>query len=327
MSFPAIFSLTPEQFQPHTLLHNHEQNFRETNCYSDLVIEIVNGFGMNPIPSLGYTLAADFEIDQWTFGKPSHHDLQAMYGMRVEELSLYRALEDQLVAQVSRGAIPLLEADSFHLPDTAGIDYRHAHVKTTIGITAIDPANKTMSYFHNAAFASLEGEDYEGIVRPIASLREGYLPPYCEMIKLDKVKRLSEQQLRELAFDSALFHFSKRTGNNPIIAHAEAMQAHQEVIVAGGLKAYHAYTFVALRQLGAAHQLGAHFLRWLGNSDKDLNEAAAMFDQISGMAKTLVLKLARVANSGKLADLSAAFDDMAKQWESSHAILQKSLTK
>lgn len=327
MNLPVIFTLTPESFLPHTLLHNHDQNFRETNCYSDLIIEIVNGFGLNPIACLGYTLAADFEIDQWTFGKPSHHDLQTMYGMRIEELSLYRALEDQLLAQVSRGAIPLLEADSFHLPDTAGIDYRHAHVKTTIGITAMDTVNKTMSYFHNAAFATLEGEDYEGIVRPLASLREGYLPPYCEMIKLDKVQQLGEQQLRELAFDSAVFHFSKRSENNPISAHAAAMQAHQETIVAGGLSAYHAYTFVALRQLGAAHQLGAHFLRWLGNGDADFNEAASMFDQISGTAKTLVLKLARVANSGKLADLSAAFNDMAKQWENSHAILQKILVK
>ena len=63
MNLPVIFALTPESFLPHTLLHNHDQNFRETNCYSDLIIEIVNGFGLNPIACLGYTLAADFEID------------------------------------------------------------------------------------------------------------------------------------------------------------------------------------------------------------------------------------------------------------------------
>ncbi|HAE99754.1 MAG TPA: DUF1839 domain-containing protein, partial [Methylophilaceae bacterium] len=89
-----IFALTPETYQPHAL-HCHDQNFRETNCYSDLVIEIINGLGLNAVACLGYTLAADFEGDQWTFGKPSHHDLENLYGVRIEELSLYRALVDQ----------------------------------------------------------------------------------------------------------------------------------------------------------------------------------------------------------------------------------------
>jgi hypothetical protein len=309
-----IFALTPEQFQAHALLHNFEQNFRETNCYSDLVIEIVNGLGLNPIACLGYTIAADFEGDQWTFGKPSHHDLEALYGIRVEELSLYRPLVDQIVTQVQRGSIPLLEADAFHLPDTSGIDYRSNHVKTTIGITMIDVKKKYMHYFHNATFAKLEGEDFDGVMKPLASQHKGYLPPYCEMAKLDHVKLLSDAELRAIALESAKFHMHKRSTSNPMQKYADAITEHQQAIIDGGLPIYHSYTFVALRQLGSAHQLGGHFLRWLAENNSDLIAAAEAFEQISTLAKTLVLKLARVANSGKPADLTGVFAELSAFW-------------
>lgn len=309
-----IFALMPEQFQAHALLHNFEQNFRETNCYSDLVIEIVNGLGLNPIACLGYTVAADFEGDQWTFGKPSHHDLEALYGIRIEELSLYRPLIDQIVTQVKRGSIPLLEADAYHLPDTAGIDYRSNHVKTTIGITTIDVENKYMHYFHNATFAKLEGEDFDGVLKPLASQHKGYLPPYCEMAKLENVTLHSEDDLRAIALESVKFHMRKRPSNNPMQKYADAMSAHQQAIIDGGLPVYHSYTFVALRQLGSSHQLGGHFLRWIANGNTDLIAAAEAFEQISTLAKTLVLKLARVANSGKQSDLSGVFTELSALW-------------
>ncbi|HAJ72406.1 MAG TPA: DUF1839 domain-containing protein [Methylophilaceae bacterium] len=320
-----IFALTPETYQPHAL-HCHDQNFRETNCYSDLVIEIINGLGLNAVACLGYTLAADFEGDQWTFGKPSHHDLENLYGVRIEELSLYRALVDQLVTQVQRGSIPLLEADAFHLPDTAGIDYRANHVKTTIGITHIDVENKRMRYFHNATFAELKDEDFEGVLAPQASKHQGYLPPYCEIAKLNLVNQKSESALRTLAAESAKFHLRKRPLINPVKRHAEAMAEHQQTIIAGGLPVYHAYTFVALRQLGSSHQLGANFLRWLDPQEANMAAAATAFEQIASTAKMLVLKLARVTNSGKPADFSAVFEEMANQWDTATLHLKLAFT-
>jgi hypothetical protein len=310
-----FFALDPSEFKPHALLHGSDENFRETNCYADLVIEIVNQLGLNPIACLGYTLAADFEGDQWTFAKPSSHDLQTLYGIRVEELALYRPLVDQLVTQVERGVIPMLEADAFHLPDAIGIDYRSAHVKTTIGISQIDVPNKVMHYFHNATFAQLEGDDFDGVLKPLASYEKGYLPPYCEILKLNQLKQLPEDTLRHIALKSAAFHFKKRLGTNAIQAYAQAITAHQEAIISGGIHAYHAYTFVALRQLGAAHQLGAHFLRWLDAKNADLTAAANAFDAIAGLSKSLVLKLARVANSGKIGNLDAILDEMATHWD------------
>jgi hypothetical protein len=311
----SIFKLSPDGFVAHPLLHGHEENFRETNCYSDLIIEIINGLGMNPIACLGYTLAADFEGDQWTFGKPSHHDLEALYGVRIEELTLYRPLVDQIVTQVTRGSIPLVEADAYHLPDTEGIDYRKNHVKTTIGITYINVEQKIMHYFHNAIFMRLEGDDFDGVLAPLASTHQGYLPPYCEIAKINQAFQLSDDDLRARAMKLAEFHLCKRPRYNPISAHAEAMQAHQQAIIEQGQAAYHAYTFVAPRQLGASHQLGAHFLRWLGNNtNQPLIEAASAFDSIATLSKSLVLKLARVAHSGRPADLTAMFDELAAHW-------------
>ena len=315
-----IFNLTPANYSPHAL-HHHDQNFRETNCFSDLIIEIVHGLGCNPVACLGYTLAADFEGDQWTFGKPSFQDVFDLYGIRIEELSLYKPLLQQMITQVTRGAISLVEVDSYYLPDTLGTDYQTGHVKTTIGITHIDAANKAMRYFHNAAFSELTGEDFDGIFTAPIIAQAGYLPPYCEIVKLENLQVLPETLLKKQARASAYLHLKRRPKFNPIRQHKASMAAHQQEIIAGGFAAYHTYTFVALRQLGAAHQLGAQFLRWLDADNPNIAQAIIAFDTISNTAKTLVLKLARVANSGKPADLTAAFDEMANAWDSATAAL------
>lgn len=325
MTNSSISTLKPENFTAHPLLHGSAENFRETNCYSDLIIELVHACGLNPIACLGYTLASDMEGDQWTFGKPSHHDLEVLYGIRIEELSLYRSLLDQLVTQVSKCSIPLLEADAYHLPDVAGIDYRSNHVKTTIGITHIDVEQKRMYYFHNATFDTLEGEDFDGVVTPLVAAQTGYLPPYCEIAKLDRVHVLEDDVLRQHAFSLARHHLAKRPVKNPFISYLAAMAGHQQAIVQQGEAAYHAYTFVAPRQLGAAHQLGAHFLRWLDNGSGQLLAAADAFDQIAILSKSLVLKLARVSFSGRAADLSGLINDMAVQWDIASLQLQQGL--
>lgn len=313
----SLKGLMPEHFAQHSL-HAPESIFRETNCYSDLLIEVIHHLGLNPLACLSYTLAADIEGDQWTFTKPSHNDLFQLYGLRIEELSLYRPLLAQIVCQVERGAIPMLEVDAHFLPDTMGTDYHQSHTKTTIGITHIDVENKKLLYFHNATFASLEGADFDGIFFPKLGNEPGYLPPYCEIIKLDKVKKESESALRETAFACAALHFSKRTSTNPIETYAQYMQGHQQEIITHGHEAYHAYTFVAPRQLGAAHELGAHFLRWLDPNNPHLQSAADDFLRIANLSKTLVLKLARINHTQKPANLEAIFAEMQERWANAH---------
>lgn len=73
--------------------------------------------------------------------------------------------------------------------------------------------------------------------------------------------------------------------------------------------------FVAPRQLGASHKLGSAFLGWLSQDYLDLAVTDTAFEAIAGLSKSLVLKLARVAHSGKPANLEDIFTDIAHQWE------------
>ena len=43
-----------------------------------------------------------------------------------------------MAEQLALGRPAIVEVDAFYLPDTAGTSYRAAHVKTSIGIQAID---------------------------------------------------------------------------------------------------------------------------------------------------------------------------------------------
>ena len=73
---------------------------------------------------LACTVAPRFEGDQWTFCKPTATELLELYGLRVEELTLWRSLREHVAVQLGLGRLVLVEVDAFHLPDTAGVSYR-----------------------------------------------------------------------------------------------------------------------------------------------------------------------------------------------------------
>ena len=56
-----------------------ERAWAETNCYVDLWVELLHALGHDPIAALPFTLAIDFEGDQWTFFKfPLRRPLRAV---------------------------------------------------------------------------------------------------------------------------------------------------------------------------------------------------------------------------------------------------------
>lgn len=61
-----IVSLDPSTYQRHAL-HGEDRVWSETNCYVDVLIEQIHALGFDPVASLAFTLAIDFEVDQWTF--------------------------------------------------------------------------------------------------------------------------------------------------------------------------------------------------------------------------------------------------------------------
>src|ERR1700730_5271606 len=148
--------------------------------------------GEAPRAALGFTVAQDFEGDQFTFFKFPAADLAMLYGLEILELAIYDRLEDHLRTQIGRGRLPLVEVDSFYLPDARGVSYRSTHGKTTIGINRLDSDNRCLDYFHNAGYFRLEAEDFDALLRPAEA--DGLpLFPYVEFLKFGKPRPASEQ--------------------------------------------------------------------------------------------------------------------------------------
>src|SRR6201995_2828061 len=143
-----VAALDAAAYRRHAI-HGENRTWAETNCYTDLVVEMLHGLGHEPCAMLAFTLAIDFEGDQWTFFKPPTGDLFELYGVDVQELAIWRPVLEHVVEQVSARRIVMVELDSFYLPDTAGTAYGIAHQKTTVGVNEIDPERGCMAYFHN----------------------------------------------------------------------------------------------------------------------------------------------------------------------------------
>jgi hypothetical protein len=310
----ALWGLDPGSYRRHEL-HVRPRAWPESNCYVDLCVEVLHAAACEPYACLGFSLATDFEVDQFTFFKPPPQDLQALYGVSVYELNLWRPLVDHALVQLQRGALLLAEVDSFYLPDTSATDYRRAHVKTTIGIERLDLDARSLGYFHNAGFFALEGADFDGLFH-IGSGSDAQLPPYVELVRFAPERELHGRDLVARSLELTRDHLRRRPANNPITRYKAQLDQDIEWLIARDLATYHQYAFSMLRQLGASFEHAALYLGWLGaQGETGFEPAAQAFDQISQTAKTMILKLARVVNSKRAGDLSAMVEQMETSWE------------
>ncbi len=217
-------------------LHGQDRAWPETNCYVDLWIELLHTRGLAPEAMLGFTVRQDFEGDQFTFFKPSMADIEALYGLRLDELAIYDGLEGHALIQAAKGNVVLVEVDAIFLPDTAGTTYGREHSKTTIGILAIDPTERRLDYLHNAGRFDLSGADYDGI------FAEGILPPYAEF-----VRPVGEHQTGERLTNAALamlrHNLTRAPRRNPVAAFATALMETGEALVQRPLSVFHKYAF------------------------------------------------------------------------------------
>ncbi len=301
-------------YVPHPF-HAADRAWSESNCYVDVWIEILHALGLEVAPIFPVTLASDFEGDQWTFYKPSHQDLFDLYGIAVEELTIWQGLVTHCHEQVSRHRIPLIEMDSFYLPDTQGRGYGEAHAKTTIGITEIDPTRERLVYFHNRSLFELEGADFRGLFRIDPESPASALPPYAEIIKLDHLCRRSGSDLSERTIELVRMYAARRPTINPIQQFAKAVDEQLSQLIESRPDAYDAYAFASIRQCGSSFGFTADCLAWLAQDDERWAGAAEPFVRISSLASMLVMKMARVVYSGRLRGLEDAFSEMADAWD------------
>jgi hypothetical protein len=317
----AFAPLDPKTYVAHDL-HRSERAWTESNCYIDVWVEVLHALDLDPWACLPHVLPVDFEGDQWTFFKPSHDDLSALYGLDVHELNVWRPLVQNAHEQLAGSKIVLSEVDAFFLPDTAGTDYRTQHTKTTIGIQDLDIEERSLGYFHNSSYHRLEGPDFVGLFRLDKAPDPTYMPFFAEFVRIDRRRRLEPQELKSASLTVLRKHLERLPRTNPVTRFAARFGTDMAWMQAEGLPAYHAWAFATLRQLGAAFELAGSYLRWLSrNGEQGLEPAATSFDAISGAAKTLVLKTARSVNTKKPFDPSAILGDAARAWESGTQLL------
>ena len=290
-------------------LHTDDRAWKETNCYVDLWIELLHALGLDPVAGLAFTAGADFEGDQWTFFKYPLEDLRALYGLEVHELNIWRSLVHHIDEQVGQGRPVIVEVDAFYLPDTAGVSYQLDHTKTSIAVQEIDIERRRLGYFHGPGYFRLEGADFTGAFRLDRAGDPAVLPPYVEVVKLHALERPGKAALDLRARALLSQHLARRPATNPFGRYHDRFARDVEWLKGEPLAMFHLYAFATLRQLGANYELLATFLRSLGEA-----EAAAPFEEITGLSKTLMLKTARAVTNKKPADLSALLAPMEDAW-------------
>jgi len=321
----ALPHLDAADYRGHEL-HGEQQAWVEKNCYVDVWIELVHALGLNPYAMLPFTLGVDFEGDQWTFFKPPLRDMHTLYGIDVQELTVWRPLLEHAQEHLAAGKLISTEADAWWLPDTAGTDYRQQHTKTTIILNDVDLQAEHLGYFHNAAYHALAGDDFRRLFRAGEPHDPAFLPLFAELIRCDRLRRRPDGDLRDTSATLLREHFERRPAANPMPRFAERFARELPQLQARGLAYYHAWAFATIRQCGAAFDLAAAHLRWQRSFEgTSLTEAAEEFARIAQGCKALILKVARAVNSGRPLDAAPAFGEMASAWDAGMARLGRAL--
>ncbi len=305
-----------------SVLHSESSVWLEKNCYVDIWIELIHALELNPIAMMAFTLAIDFEGDQWTFFKPVHSELRELYGIDVQELNVWRPLIEHAQEHLRAGKLISTEADAYWLPDTQGTDYRRQHTKTTIVLATLDIDARKLGYFHNAGYFELEGEDFARIFRLDAPHDPAFMPLFAESVRIDRLVRLSKNDLAERSIAHLRIHLARTPQTNPIARFAQRIDTEFTGLQAKGLDYYHAWAFANIRQLGAAAELAARYVDWLAQSS-GLNLASSRdaFHAVSAANKTLILKAARAVNAKRALDLSL-FEPMHRDWDTGQQALR-----
>lgn len=301
--------LSPANHRRHCL-HAGARDWPETNCHTDLWIELLAALGREPRAILGMTLAIDFEGDQFTFFKARPDVVERLTGISVEELTVYRPLADHVETLLAHGRMPLVEVDAHHLPDTDGLAYRVGHSKTTIGIDHFDRDSRILRYFHNAGFFEAGAEDTTALLDLDGA---AVLPPYAEYARVTG-PGLTGGALARAALGALEAQFERAPRDNPLTRYLAGLDADIERLADAGEAAFHAYAFAVFRQFGAAMELLASHLSWLGETGvADFDRAEPIARELSSAAKALQFAAARAVLRRRGDGLKAAVAAMAER--------------
>jgi hypothetical protein len=315
----SLLGLDPASYRSHPI-HAPERTYVETNCYTDILIELLHARGQEPLAAMGATARMDFEGDQWTFFKPFVEDLELLFGMDIHEMQPYRPLPEQAAEQIAQGRTLIVELDSWYLPDTVATSYRSEHVKSSVVVESIDPTGEVMRYFHATGLYELTGEDYRGVFRLGREFSEDVLPPYTELVRFDAAPPLRGEDLRNCARTLLAGHLARRPASNPFVRFGAQLENDLPRLLEGDASEYHAYAFATVRMAGSAFEVAASQAEWL--LGEQAGGACEALGRIVEACKILSFRLARRRPFQPGETLSA----LASAWEDAMARLDAALT-
>jgi hypothetical protein len=309
--FPA---LDPASYQRHAF-HGPDRVWPESNCYSDLWIEILPALGLAPEAIFGFTVAQDFEGDHFTFFKPPLEDIETLFGIVVQETAIYDDVAGHVATQLERGRLSLVEVDSYFLPDTRGLSYHTSHGKTSVAFNRLDRAARYAEYFHGPGYHVLAGEDFDGVFKGYGDETTPFLP-YTEIVKFPAT---IVQPSRAAVGDILVRHLARRPVQNPIRVFQAGLAAQAEAVAARDPGFFHLFAFNTLRQFGANFELLAGHIAWLEGHEDAPGVAAAR--QIAETGKSAQFQLARACARKKFDALPAALDPAVDAYDAVMATL------
>ena len=309
-----VFPISADGYQRH-LIHTRERHWAETNCYVDVWIELLHAWGFDPIAAMPFTVAIDFEGDQWTFFKFPHSDLRALYGLDIQELAIWQPLVEHVDEQVGLGRPVLVELDSFYLPDTEGTAYRREHTKSTVAVVDIDLANQRLGYFHGQGYYELSGDDFTNVFRLVGPQDPAMLPPYVEFVKRRPNRAATGRQLVNTSVELLKQQLTLIPETNPFVKFKTRFAADVDWLMNEPMEVFHQYSFATLRQFGACYEMAALYFDWLtGHDVPGLEPVRDAFALLSTGAKTMQFQLARSMARKKPINLIPV-DEMAGTWQ------------
>jgi hypothetical protein len=317
-----IRPLDPANYSRH-LIHGEDRTWIETNCYVDVLIELIHSLGFEPIAGLPFTFCIDFEGDQWTFFKYPHIDLHKLYGLELQELNPWNKLVEHVERQVNLGRPVLVELDSYFLPDTAGTAYQIEHVKSTVAVNEISIEKKHMGYFHGQGYYHLKPEDFTQIFQLDGIAHERVLPPYIELVKCH---RQPDELTGKALLSASLEVFSRNLAltpkTNPFVKFSQQFALDNAWLITEPIETFHKYSFATLRQYGACFELCETYLRWLAQQNEaGLDDCINAFNRISNQTKAFQFQLARAVARKRELSLEP-LQLMAEDWQSSMDFLK-----
>ncbi len=312
-----LLAIDPSSYHPHPL-HASERTWTETNCYVDLWIELLHALALDPLAAAAFTISTDFEGDQWSFFKFPPEDLRALFGLEVAEFNVWRPVVDHAEEQLELGRLLIMDADAWFLPDTQGVSYQLAHVKSAMVPNSIDREKRHLGYFHNAGYFELGGDDFDGIFRLGRYEDPSALPPYVETVRLDRMHR-DPDELVDGVLALTRAHVARRPSDDPMVRFEQRLEDDATWLGRQDIETFHLYAFGTCRQCGASAELAASFVDWLAAHDPaargadDLSVVADAFRSVATSAKALQFSLAR-RSRGRSVDVHGSFEEMSRAY-------------